>query len=376
MDLNVLIFDMDGVLIDVSNSYRNTIQKTVDLYLGTCLGFKGKSKTLVTKEDIALFKAASGFNNDWDLTSGLLHYLLSLSQLPPFSKHPEFSSILESVSFLRSKSSHIPNETNTLYKEKNVTSFTKKVKASGGGLKGVRKALESSWEGWLLQSGDLTRTNLIKRIFQEIYLGNQFSVFYRLPRLFYRGQGHYLQEKLLISGRILKTLQKRIRLGIASGRPRFEAELALKRFNLFSYFDSIVTLDECEAEEARMFRLTGNHKIFSKPHPYSLLRTIREISLSHPRCGYVGDVVDDIKAAQAAKKTFPILAIGFLIGQKRRRGTTESLLAAGADCVIENSKDLLRFVSPSSAERMKLPAASCRVSWRRRMKKAKACEKY
>ena len=345
MDLNVLIFDMDGVLIDVSNSYRNTIQKTVDLYLGTCLGFKLKSNSPVTKEDIALFKAAGGFNNDWDLTSGLLHYLFSLLPLPPFSKHPEFSSVLESVSFLRSKLSPVPNGANTLlHRKKNVASFTEKVKALGGGLIGVHKVLGSSREGWLFQSGDLTRTNLIKRIFQEIYLGNQFTIFYRLPRLFYRGQGYYLQEKLLISGRILKSLRKRVRLGIASGRPRFEAELALRRFHLFSYFDSLVTLDECEAEEARMFRLTGKHKIFSKPHPYSLLKAIREVGLSHPRCGYVGDVVDDMKAVQAAKKTFPILAIGFLIGCKRRREMADSLLAAGADCVIENPKDLLQFV--------------------------------
>jgi len=348
MDLDILIFDMDGVLIDVSNSYRNTIQKTVDLYLGTCLSFKGKSKNLATKEDIALFKAASGFNSDWDLTSGLLHYLLSLSKLPAFSKHPEFSSILESVSFLRSKSSHIPNETDTLYEEKNVASFTKKVKALGGGLKGVRKVLGSSWEGWLFQSGDLSRTNLIKRIFQEIYLGNQFSVFYRLPRLFYRGQGHYLQERLLISGRILKTLRKRIRLGIASGRPRYEAELALKRFRLLPYFNSVVTLDECDEEEARIFRSTGKRVRCSKPHPYSLLKVAEEIGIPNPRCGYLGDVADDMRAAQAAKKELQIFAIGFLGSPTKRKAIKESLIKTGADLVIEHPRELLQLINPSS----------------------------
>ncbi len=37
--MNVLIFDMDGVLIDVSRSYRKTIQRTIQIYLETCLGF-------------------------------------------------------------------------------------------------------------------------------------------------------------------------------------------------------------------------------------------------------------------------------------------------------------------------------------------------
>jgi len=342
---DILIFDMDGVLIDVSNSYRKTIQKTVDLYLRICLGLKGKKKNLVTKEDISLFKSAGGFNNDWDLTSALLHYLLSLSNLPSPSKHPEFLSVPESVSFLRSKSSHIQNEIETIYRKKDITSFTRKVRSSRGGLKGVRKALGNSWEGWLFQFGELNRTNLIKRIFQEIYLGNQFSTFYHLPRLFYKGRGYYLQEKLLISGKILRDLRKRIRLGIASGRPRFEAELALKRFRLSRYFDSMVTLDECVAEEDRLFRLTGRRRDLSKPHPYSLLRAIREIRLPHPRCAYVGDVVDDMRAAQAAKRTLPVLAVGFLSGGKKEKGIEESLLAAGADLLIRNPKDLLRLVS-------------------------------
>ncbi len=49
---------------------------------------------------------------------------------------------------------------------------------------------------------------------------------------------------MLIPRPILSALRKKLRLGIASGRPRFEAELALKRFHLLPYFESIVTLDE------------------------------------------------------------------------------------------------------------------------------------
>jgi hypothetical protein len=83
---------------------------------------------------------------------------------------------------------------------------------------------------------------------------------------------------------------------------------------------------------------------FSKPHPYSLLRAIREIDIPAPQCGYVGDVVDDILAAQAVKKKFPMLAIGFLSGKKQRQALKESLLKAGADLLIENPKDLLRLI--------------------------------
>jgi phosphoglycolate phosphatase-like HAD superfamily hydrolase len=133
-------------------------------------------------------------------------------------------------------------------------------------------------------------------------------------------------------------------MGIASGRPRFEAELALKRFHLRPYFDSVVTLNECEEEEKRIFRSTGKKIKCSKPHPYSILRTVQEIGISKPQCGYVGDVVDDILAARAAKRNLSILAIGFIGGRTNRKAMKDSLIKAGADLIIEKPEDLLQLI--------------------------------
>ena len=80
--MDILIFDMDGVLIDVSKSYRKTIRRTIQIYLENCLGFERGRRAWITDEEISLFKSAGGFNNDWDLTSGLLLYLLSTSGIP------------------------------------------------------------------------------------------------------------------------------------------------------------------------------------------------------------------------------------------------------------------------------------------------------
>ena len=74
-------------------------------------------------------------------------------------------------------------------------------------------------------------------------------------------------------------------MGIASGRPRFEATLALKRFQLLSYFDSVVTLDECEEEERRILKRTGRRTKCTKPHPYSILRVARETGIDHQHVG-------------------------------------------------------------------------------------------
>jgi HAD superfamily phosphatase len=343
--MDVLIFDMDGVLIDVSRSYRKTIQRTVQFYLETCLGFGRIRGSWITNEEISLFKSAGGFNSDWDLTSGILFYLLSVSSIPPLRKLKRFSSIQETLSYLKIESSLSRSKPTLRSKRKYLISFLEKLKISGGGLKGIRRILGTSWQGWVYGVGDLEKENLVKRIFQELYLGKQFAPYYHLRPIFYTGKGLYEQERLLISKEILSSLRRKVRMGIASGRPRYEAELALKRFHLRPYFDSVVTLDECTEEENRIFRSTGKKIKCSKPHPYPVLRAVQEIGISNPRCGYVGDVVDDMAAARTAKRYLEMLAIGFIGGHRHRKAARGSLSKAGADRVIENPKELLRLVS-------------------------------
>ena len=91
--MDLLIFDMDGVLIDVSKSYREAVRRTVDVYLRDCLGFETK-REMISQKTIALFKSSGGFNNDWDLTSGLLLCLLSCSGLPPLPRRRIFPTLL------------------------------------------------------------------------------------------------------------------------------------------------------------------------------------------------------------------------------------------------------------------------------------------
>lgn len=339
--MDLLIFDMDGVLIDVSHSYRKTIQQTLHIYLDRCLRLKANR---VSNEDISLFKSAGGFNNDWELTAGFLHYLLSISKVPPLPKKKRCSSIDQTILHLRQQIGLFPQKKAIRVERKNLISFLNQVKASGGGLKGVRSVLEGKWDGWIYGSGALDRENLVKRIFQEVYLGEKFSSHYHLRPLFYREKGLYLRENLIVGKDLLSSLRKKVRLGIASGRPRFEAELALKRFRLTPYFDSVVTLDECEEEEARVLKATGKRVKLSKPHPFSLLKVIEEVGISNPQCAYIGDVVDDMMAAKAAQKASTMIAIGFLsrqVGWKKRR---RSLLDAGADSIIESPAELLHLV--------------------------------
>jgi HAD superfamily hydrolase (TIGR01548 family) len=347
--VQVLLFDMDGVLIDVSKSYRRTIQKTVDLYLETCLGFRRERERWSLDEAISLLKSAGGFNNDWDLTRALLLYILSLSDLPAAPKKKRFTSLPALFNDLQTRTAEFKGSRKIPVKRKPFLRFLGRAKALGGGLKGVHRALKKSPEGWIYGEGRLDRENLIERIFQEIYLGRAFSGCYRLPRYFYRGEGDYLREKLLIPRKTLSRLKKKFHLGIASGRPRFEAELALKRFHLLPYFESIVTLDECRKEEDRILRRTGRRVRRTKPHPYPLLKAIEAMGLSAPSCAYVGDVVDDMTAARMANKTFPMLAIGFISRPHGTKQAKEILQRAGAKAVVGRPQDLLEYLRPFQA---------------------------
>ncbi len=59
---DVIVFDMDGVLVDVSESYRRAIRDTVQHFTG---------KT-VSHDLIQDFKNAGGWNNDWLLSHRLI----------------------------------------------------------------------------------------------------------------------------------------------------------------------------------------------------------------------------------------------------------------------------------------------------------------
>jgi HAD superfamily phosphatase len=54
----MLVFDMDGVLVDVTDSYRETIVRTVD-------HFTGKA---ISRAQIQDYKNQGGWNNDWALS--------------------------------------------------------------------------------------------------------------------------------------------------------------------------------------------------------------------------------------------------------------------------------------------------------------------
>ncbi len=77
-----IIFDLDGVLLDVTNSYLVAIQFTVKLISGK----------FVSRRKISEFKKISGFNNDWDVV-----YALVTGFKKPLSKKQKNSLLYKSI---------------------------------------------------------------------------------------------------------------------------------------------------------------------------------------------------------------------------------------------------------------------------------------
>ena len=59
---DLIVFDMDGVLVEVGQSYREAIRETVKHFTGQ----------MVSHDLIQDFKNAGGWNNDWLLSHRLI----------------------------------------------------------------------------------------------------------------------------------------------------------------------------------------------------------------------------------------------------------------------------------------------------------------
>jgi len=81
MNQPLIVFDMDGVLVDVTESYRETIAQTVKHFTGVDL----------TREQIQDYKNQGGWNDDWELT----HHLIKVAgkEIPFETARDYFQSI-------------------------------------------------------------------------------------------------------------------------------------------------------------------------------------------------------------------------------------------------------------------------------------------
>ena len=297
--VDTLVFDIDGVLIDVRDSYREAVCRTVQFYFKEILRFQG-SQNLINPEEVKYFKMAGGFNNDWNLTSAVILFYLMKAR----------KNNLKDVDELRSRNPDIKT-------------FTTKMLSFGEGLSEVIDLIEKNREikEEILSLWD---KDLITKIFKEIYAGEEycFNIYGFNPSLI-KSQGLIKKEKIIIDKKKKDFLQN-YSIGILTGRTKREARIALERLGCENnVFDGrIVTADDG----------------LEKPHPQGLKKL--SASLKTKLGIYVGDVWDDLITAKNFNKEVKeikfLSAIVLAEGFNLQNRTIEFCLNEGVDLLAQD----------------------------------------
>ena len=321
---NLIVFDMDGVLIDVSNSYRDTVRQTAGLFFKIAPSSEKLPGPLFPLKDLAAVKQSGGLNNDWDLSCLVINLLFNLIEKPPVyqSKDP-WARYQETI------------------RQCNVSSLARFLESDPMPLSDLLKRAGKTKNSFIygLFAGDVGSGNIIKQIFQEVYLGKAlFEATYGLNPLFYHDQGFIHREKLLIDKGVLAALARNHILAIATGRPRAEAEYPLTHFDLRKYFTNVLALEDCLEEEKRRSQAVGHRVSLSKPDPFMLDAIAAK--QKNPLGGYfyIGDMPDDMVAAKKSEAGYK--GVGMVMAAADKESLKKELLRAGADYIIEDFDQL------------------------------------
>lgn len=324
MDLRALIWDIDGVLVYVSESYRKAIVETTQYYFTEILGLE-LNDYLLSIEDTQRFKMAGGFNNDWEITYGaVLCYLTGIIS--------EIDSRDKCVNSLKDIRVFWDDSRMGL----NLDHVLELTAAKGGGLANLRSALVELY-GVIEETAEkFWHTGLIKQLFQEMYLGQDlFRKKYGFKPEHVKSKGFIRNENPLVDSKLLGSLSERYIMGIASGREHFEIDAVLKMHGFGEFFNEefIVGSDDFPS---------------GKPDPSQLLECRERIEkvlgvLGGGDVAYLGDVPDDIIAAKRAG--FHSIGVTASVrdgsGKKRLK---KRLIDLGADFVVDELAELEEFI--------------------------------
>ncbi|MFH1429765.1 MAG: HAD-IA family hydrolase [Candidatus Margulisiibacteriota bacterium] len=304
---DTIIFDIDGTLVDTTKSYNEVIKQTVKLYLSLFIAGDVTGDDLITTGEINLFRQTGGFNNDWDTSAAVIYYYLNMigddlicanaEAQGLASLHKTAQSIDQILDYLKILKSNVKTQSlASLLGNKNIPEFIKLIKNQKEiGLDAVRNITSPQIEQYVFYFGDLASTNLVQRIYQEIYQGPElFSEVYGIEPLFYHQEGYYIKETLLPDKDLLIKLAEKKKLGIATGRIYAEAKMVLKRFEIMQLLKIIITDDD----------IAGHQR---KPDPQMLFLAAEK--LKGNKYIYAGDLPDDVKAANSAKDKLNIMSV-------------------------------------------------------------------
>jgi phosphoglycolate phosphatase-like HAD superfamily hydrolase len=316
---------MDGVLVDVSKSYRDTVRQTTAAFLQPAAGSESLPRPLFRLADLAALKQSGGLNNDWDLT----HRVLSLL----------FTQVACEKPIHEQNGWQFYEEEIRKCDVRRLAAFLKETDRPLQKLMQPDGQAQNRFVDQMYQ-GDVGSGNIIKQMFQEIYLGRDlFQQTYGSACRVHSEEGFIHRETLFAKQGELEILSQGNLLAIATGRPRAEANYPLTRFGLTKYFRTVLTLDDCLEAQRRHQERTGEEISLGKPHPFMLDAVAAAIQEPVAARVYVGDMPDDMQAAGRSQAGY--IGIGMAISAADRALLRERLIGAGAAHVVDDFAELL-----------------------------------
>jgi HAD superfamily phosphatase len=306
---DTLLFDVDGVLIKTSGSFRAADIAVAEYVVGTINGLdwgRAEGRPLLTLEDVKIFKQAGGFNDDWHMC-----YLLAA---------------LYTARLREWRGTPLAERSNREWMELARAAML----AGHGGLEWVRAALPAS---------ALPDYELVGQLCREYYWGAEEyrRRFGEEPRYLPDWPGFVQYEELLFPPDLPARLHKAglRKLGLITGRVGPEVDSALERMAAHcgaAWWEVVISGDDC-----------------LKPDPRALRLAIEAVAA---RGGlYVGDTADDLDLVLNYRRTQAPHEPDFLAVMRVFPEEVDLYRERGADLIVAQVADLLDCLPPGSPHR-------------------------
>lgn len=255
MEFEAIIFDIDGVLVDVRKSYNGAIIKTVQIILQEVFEIKN-STDYPFEVMISKLRNTGGFNNDIDTTYAIiliLLYCVLIKKMDTSKTIQMFEDIIRKLD------------------EKGKDSLEKELERDSD-IQDIKEKLNYPYG----------TEDIISSRFNEIFYGSKL-----FKEQFKKEPMHYFDDPL-IDNDIVIIKEETVRLlaqkfsgnmGLISGRSKIASHFTLGK--LVRYFN----------EDACVF-LEDEKREYSKPNTFSLHRVFDKLNLKNAL--YVGDSMADL----------------------------------------------------------------------------------
>lgn len=286
MDADAVVLDVDGVLVDVADSYRRAILETVERRHGET----------IERATIQRFKDAGGFNNDWELTDAAT--LFVLARKAGYGGDAEM--------FTDAIAAH----------HEGGLAAARSVVAEAATEAGFdAEAVEAEWD-----------PDGVRETFQALYLGADLYADIEGDEPPFEAPGYIHDEPVIVTPETIAALQAEYDVGVLTGRPAAEASIALERAGLDVPDEHRFTMDDWEA---------------GKPDPHALVTLAERFDAE--TTVFVGDTLDDVRTAVNAAAADPgrtYRGVGVLTGGLTGAEGREKYEEVGAAAVLDSVNDL------------------------------------